>query len=136
MQSAEAECSSVDKESLVERLVCLFHTRLDIAYSVSLMSQFMHDPRDAHMQAIFSHFQSLIQGNVCFSLNKITSIDAFIDTYWGRYLDDRRSTSGYCTLIEGNLVIWRSKKQSVVTRSREEAEDRVIARVFVSFFLL
>ncbi|PKU66556.1 putative mitochondrial protein [Dendrobium catenatum] len=35
---------------------------------------------------------------------------------------DRRSTSGYCTFLGGNLVTWRSKKQNAVARSSAEAE--------------
>ncbi|KAA0032805.1 Copia protein [Cucumis melo var. makuwa] len=35
---------------------------------------------------------------------------------------DRKSTSGYCTFVWGNLVIWRSKKQEVMARSNAEAE--------------
>ena len=27
------------------------------------------------------------------------------------------STSGYCVFVEGNLVSWKSKKKSVVSRS-------------------
>ncbi|RVW81121.1 Retrovirus-related Pol polyprotein from transposon RE2 [Vitis vinifera] len=44
-----------------------------------------------------------------------------------RSIDDRRSTSSYCTFLGGNLVTWRNKKQNVVTRSRAEVEFRVMA---------
>ena len=41
---------------------------------------------------------------------------------------DNRSTSGFYTKLWGNLVTWRSKKQSVVARSNVEAEFRAIAQ--------
>nr|GEZ55498.1 putative copia-type protein [Tanacetum cinerariifolium] len=40
----------------------------------------------------------------------------------------RRSTSGYFSLVGGNLVTWRSKKQKVVSLSSAEAEFRGIAK--------
>lgn len=42
-------------------------------------------------------------------------------------MEDRRSTSGYCTLAWGNMVTWSSKKQLVVVRSSAKAEFRAIA---------
>ncbi|XP_027343065.1 uncharacterized protein LOC113855633 [Abrus precatorius] len=40
---------------------------------------------------------------------------------------DRRSTSGYCVVIEGNMISWRSKKQNIVVRSSAEAEYHATA---------
>ncbi|KAJ8751774.1 hypothetical protein K2173_025959 [Erythroxylum novogranatense] len=56
-----------------------------------------------------------------FSKHDHLRIEVFTDADWAGSLDDRRSTTGYCTLLGGNLVTWRSKKQSVVARSSAEA---------------
>jgi hypothetical protein len=47
---------TVDKgtyKRLVGRLIYLSHTRPDIAYAVSVVSQFMHDPRSSHLHAVY-----------------------------------------------------------------------------------
>ena len=40
-------------QQLIGRLIYLAHTRPDIAYSMSLISQFMHDSREIHLQATY-----------------------------------------------------------------------------------
>ncbi|XP_020532292.1 uncharacterized protein LOC110008568 [Amborella trichopoda] len=40
---------------------------------------------------------------------------------------DKKSTTGLCAFVGGNMVTWKSKKQNVVTRSSAEAEYRAMA---------
>ena len=39
-------------QKLVGKLIYLSHTHLDIAYAVSVVSQFMHNPSEEHTDAI------------------------------------------------------------------------------------
>lgn len=55
------------------------------------------------------------------------SVEACIDADWAGSITNRKSTTGYCTFVWGNLVTWRSKKQNVVARSSAEAESRAMA---------
>lgn len=47
-------------------------------------------------------------------------VELYIDAGWAGELTDQRCTSRYCSYVWGNLVTWRSKKQSVVARSSIE----------------
>lgn len=59
----------------------------------------------------------------------ILLLEGFSDASRGDDSDDRRSTSGYCVFLGGNLISWGSKKQQVVSRSIAEAEYRSLAHV-------
>ena len=54
-------------------------------------------------------------------------MEAYTNTNWTGYVNDRKPTIGYCTFVWGNLVTW-SKKQNVVPRSSAEAEYRALAQ--------
>ena len=124
----------VDKgryQRLVGRLMYLAHTRPDLAYALSIVSQFMHNPGEQHMNAvmrILRYLKSAPGKGILFTKNiDCQSVEAYTDADWAGAVDDRRSTSGYFTFVGGNLVTWRSKKQNVVARSSAEAEFRGMA---------
>lgn len=124
----------VDKamyQRLVGKLIYLSHTRPDIAYAVSLISQFMHDPRESHLQVayrVLHYLKGTPEKGILFKRGNTLTLEAYTDADYAGSLVDRRSTTGYCTFIGGNLVTWRSKKQNVVARSSTEAEFRAIAQ--------
>lgn len=49
-------------------------------------------------------------------------IERFIVAEWARSPSDRRSTTRYHTFLGGNLVTWKSKKQTIVARSSSKLE--------------
>ena len=57
-----------------------------------------------------------------------TRIVCFSNANLAGSMEDRRSTSRYCVFFGGNLVLWKSKKQSVVSRSSAESEYRAMAQ--------
>nr|GEZ16230.1 putative ribonuclease H-like domain-containing protein [Tanacetum cinerariifolium] len=59
---------------------------------------------------------------VRFKANGHLETQVYTDADWAGDKGNRRSTSGYFTLVGGNLITWRSKKQKVVALSSAEAE--------------
>ncbi|BBH02936.1 aldose 1-epimerase family protein [Prunus dulcis] len=113
-------------QRLVGRLTYLSHTRPDIGYAVSVVSQFMHSPSEDHMNAVLQilrYLKSTPGKGLMFSKHGHLNIDGYLDADWAGNVTDRKSTSGYFTFVEGNLVTW-SKKQNVVALSSAEAEFR------------
>ncbi|RVX05106.1 Retrovirus-related Pol polyprotein from transposon RE1 [Vitis vinifera] len=107
------------------------HTRPDLAYALSVVSQYMHNPGEQHMNAVMRILRYLKNApgkGILFAKNvDHQSIKVYTDADWAGAVDDRRSTSGYFTFVGGNLVTWKSKKQNVVARSSAEAKFRGMA---------
>jgi Reverse transcriptase (RNA-dependent DNA polymerase) len=114
-------------QRLVGKLIYLSHTRPDIAYAVSVVSQFMHSPSEEHMDAVMRILRYL-KGSpgrgIMFEKHGHLEIAGYTDADWAGSVCDRKSTTGYFTFVGGNLVTWRSKKQNVVALSSAEAEFR------------
>jgi len=109
----------VDKgryQRLVGQLIYLSHICPDIAYTVSVVSQFMHSPPEPHIEAVYyilRYLKSSPSKGLLFSRHSHLKIEAYMDADWA------------CLIMD--LVIWRSKKQSVVAKSNAKAKFRAMA---------
>ncbi|KAK2391898.1 putative mitochondrial protein [Trifolium repens] len=115
---------------LVGKLNYLTLTRPDISFPVSVVSQFLNSPCESHWNAvvrILKYIKRAPGKGLVFTDNGHTNIVGYSDADWAGDPNDRRSTSGYCIFIGGNLISWKSKKQTVVSRSSTEAEYRAMA---------
>jgi hypothetical protein len=117
-------------QRLIGKLIYLAHTRPDVSYAVSTLSQFMHSPNEAHMEAargLLRYLKTTPGKGLYIKKSDNRSVSVYTDADWGTCTKERRSMTGYCTYVWGNLVTWRSKKQHVVARSTAEAEFRAMA---------
>ncbi|KAL5732677.1 hypothetical protein ACOSQ2_032369 [Xanthoceras sorbifolium] len=90
----------------------------------------MHSPGPKHFDTVYRILRYLKRSpgkGLIFKKHGHLQVEAYTDADWAGSVIDRRSTSGYCTFVGGNLVTWRSKKQNVVARNNAEAEFRAIA---------
>ena len=87
---------------LVGKLIYLSHTRPDIGFLVSYVSQFMNSPNEDHMNAVYRILRYL-KMKACkglyFKKDTCGDIKVFSDADWAGSVIDRRSTSGYCSYV-------------------------------------
>ncbi|KAI3754366.1 hypothetical protein L1987_54148 [Smallanthus sonchifolius] len=115
---------------LVGRLLYLQATRPDIAYSVNLLSQFVADPRQPHFDAalrVVRYLKTTLGQGILLPKEGGMHLVAYSDSDWMGCPFTRRSRIGYLLVFGGAPVSWKSKKQSVVSRSSAEAEYRAMA---------
>ena len=79
------------------------------------------------MHRILRYLKTIPGKVIFFGKNEKRGVEAYTDVDWVGSIDDRKSTTEYCTFVWGNLVTWRSKKQNVVARSSTETEYRALA---------
>lgn len=107
-------------------------TRPDITHAVGMVSRHMSNPTTANMTQVKRIYRYL-SGTRSLGLTYIhhqqqnqqenaVTLTGYCDADWAGDVTDRKSTSGYCTMMNGNLISWQSKKQPTVALSSTEAE--------------
>ncbi|KAJ0937235.1 putative RNA-directed DNA polymerase [Helianthus annuus] len=116
-------------QKLIGKLIYLSLTRPDICYAVQFLSQYMHRPCESHLKVALRllRYLKLSPGKgLLFKKDECFDLTCYADSDWGKCLSTRKSVTGYCVFLGHNLVSWKSKKQSTVSRSSGEAEYRAM----------
>jgi len=110
-------------------LYAALSTRPDVTYRTSVLGRYAAQPPTLHWEAV-KHLLRYLRGTSAYKLtihdpslgHDSQSILCYADADLGGEADTSKSTSGIVIYALGTLVIWKSKKQSVVAQSTMQAE--------------
>ncbi|GAA0185800.1 transmembrane signal receptor [Lithospermum erythrorhizon] len=127
----EAEFADPEQDRrLVGRLISLAFTRLDLAYTVHILAQFMQGPRQEHWDAalrVVRYLKGTTGQGILLASVFYLSLTGWCDSDWASCRLTRRSLTGWIVFLGGSPISWKTKKQKTVSRSSAEAEYRSMA---------
>ncbi|XP_017441205.1 uncharacterized mitochondrial protein AtMg00810-like [Vigna angularis] len=115
---------------LVGQLMYLTTTRPDLAFVTQQLSQYVSQPMDTHHSAamrVLRYIKGSPAKGLHFPANSSLMPSNFADSDWGSCIETRKSVTGYCVFLGSSLICWKTKKQTIVSRSSSEAEYRALA---------
>ena len=110
--------------SLIYAMVC---SRPDLSWVVTKLSQSLAKPCKGDwvmIKHVLQYVKGSLDKKLVYSKCHSLSLHGFSDSDWAGSTTDRRSTTGYCFMLNlnGPPVSWKSQKQSTVALSSCEAE--------------
>lgn len=106
-------------------LIYLTTIVLDLAYIVSVLSQYMSKPLEIHWnvaKCILRYLQGTVDYGIIYTDSSNVRLTGFTDSDWAGNVDDCRSIIGYAFSIGSRVITWRIKKQNRISLSSAEAE--------------
>ncbi len=100
------------------------YTRPDIAYAVSRLSRYTHNPDKDHWCAL-NRLLRYLRGTMDWGLQYVgfpQALEGYCDANWVSDNDEVSSTSGYVFTLCGGAISWKSSKQTCIARSTMESE--------------
>ena len=127
---AEEEFQALPKDrtryqSAVRSLMyAILDTRPNLAYTVSVVSRYAHNPSKKHwktIKRIFTYLKGTINIELTFQ-GTLQDLVGYTDSNWAENTATRRSTSGYIFNVDSAAISWSSKRQATVALSTYETE--------------
>jgi hypothetical protein len=102
--------------------------RFDIAFQVSKLAQYLHEPSTIHLSAakhVFRYLKGHANYGVTYTSSRLpltTFPLVYADASFANDADDHKSTGGWLAFFNGGVISHSSKKQTIVAQSTMEAE--------------
>ena len=101
-------------------------TRPDVCFAVSYFAQFQNCPNENvfnYLLRVLRYLFATRELSLKFTkLRNDIKLEVFVDADWANCSSSKRSITGYVCFISGNLIAWKSSKQSLVSLSSSDAE--------------
>ena len=100
----------VDKiyfKQIVGSLMYLTATRPDVMFVVGLISRYMENPTELHLQVtkrVLKYLKRTLDFGIFYKKGGNNELIAYTDSDYARDLEDRKSTSGYFFLLSSGAV--------------------------------
>ncbi|GJW31679.1 retrovirus-related pol polyprotein from transposon TNT 1-94 [Tanacetum coccineum] len=101
--------------SLIGRPIYVTYSRPDVAFSVGVLSRFMHNPSKTHFGAakrVLRYLAGTRNHGIWFRKNKSFSLKGYCDSDWAGSVEDRKSTSAVM-LTRNPILHGRTKRMDI-----------------------
>lgn len=124
--SNDKSCQNYPYKELIGSLIYLsIVSRPDISYAVGVLSRYMENPCQIHINAakrVLRYLKGTMDYGLVYSGQGKLILKTFSDSDYAGDTENRRSTSGIVTKLGNCTVGWKSQQQRTVALSTTEAE--------------
>ena len=115
------------QSALGSLMYAMTQTRPDLAFAISVLSRFSHNPSPEHwkaMQRVLRYLQGTKTLGITYkgTNTKLLNLHGYSDADYAGDITTRKSTSGYIFFMANGPVSWKATRQTVVTLSSTESE--------------
>ena len=113
------------QEMIGSLLYLMIHTRPDISFSVTKLSQYNKNANETLLQyakRVFQYIQKTKNYGIKVDHNKKMILKAYCDASYAEYNLNRKSMSGYIFFLDNTPISWKTQTQKNVAKSTMEAE--------------